>query len=106
MTYVDEVRLARLKKEANSWIEREMEARMAAAVEEIATQADVGSNVLPEALIQKHITDATRYAEQEIRRELEMEADKWIEDRMKDQEVQPDMPDPDNPCAGCRGCGA
>lgn len=106
MTYVDEVRLARLKKEANSWIEREMEARMAAAVEEIATQADVGSNVLPEALIQKHITDATRYAEQEIRRELEMEADKWIEDRMKDQEVQPDMPDPDNPCAGCRSCGA
>jgi len=104
MNYVDEVRMARLRKEANNWIEGEMEARMAAAVEEIATQADVGSDALPEDVIQKHITDATRYAEQEIRRELELEADKWIEDRMKEQEAQQEMADPDNPCAGCRGC--
>ena len=103
MTYVDEVRVARFRKEANKWIETEMEARMAAAVKEIATQAEAGSNALPEEVIEKHITDATKYAEQEIRRELEMEADKWVERKLQDA-AEMAASEADNPCGGCRGC--
>ena len=103
MIHNDEIRRASLRKEADQWIELEMETRMAAAAEEIATQADVGSNILPEPAIQKHVTDATRYAEQEIRRDLEMEADSWIERKMKEQ-AEFAVPDADHPCSGCRGC--
>ena len=41
MTKENEVLREKLKKEAQQWIELEMEARMAAAAEEIAVQVDV-----------------------------------------------------------------
>lgn len=106
MTHSDELLRANLRKEARKWMELEMEARMAAAVEEIATQAEVGSNILPEAAVQKHVTDATRYAEQEIRRELELAAEEWVERKLREEAEKEaaEAVDPDNPCAGCRGC--
>ena len=103
MTRTEELSRARLRKEANKWIEMEMETRMAAAVEEIAMQAEVGSNILPEHAVQKHVTEATSYAEQEIRRELELEAEEWIERKLS-EEAEMEKSEADNPCGGCRGC--
>lgn len=104
MTHKDEVRVARLRREADKWIEEEMEARMAAAAEEIAVQAEVASNAVPESVVQKHVEEATRYARQEMLRELELEAESWIERKLKDQDGEPEPMDPDDPCGGCTGC--
>ncbi len=84
MTKENEVLREKLKKEAQQWIELEMEARMAAAAEEIAVQVDVGSNIHCGGKMQEHATKATSYAEQEMRRELEVEADRRIEKKLKE----------------------
>jgi hypothetical protein len=91
MGYKDEIFYRRLREEADQWIEREMEARMGYASEEIETQADVGSNLFGDSTIKKHMRDATAYAEQEIRRGLEMEAEKRIEEELKKHTEQVEL---------------
>jgi hypothetical protein len=83
MTHENEILRKRLTEEASQWVAVEYEAWMDAASEEIATQADLGEYIFHEGVIQKHIRDATAYAGQEIRRELEMKSEKWIEEEMK-----------------------
>jgi len=83
MTHENEILSSRLKREAQQWIELEMEKRMAAAEEEIKYPADVGSNIYMDEITSKHVKDATDYARQEIRRELEMDAERWIEEELK-----------------------
>ena len=73
----------RLRKEADQWVEVEMEKRMAAAEEEIKLQADLGSNIYVDEITSRHVRDMTAYARQEIRRELEMDAERWIEEELK-----------------------
>jgi hypothetical protein len=83
MAQVDELLRRRLKREAEQWIEQELEARMAAAEEEINLQADIGSNLHCTGTVNKHIEDATAYARQEILRELEVQAEDWIREELK-----------------------
>jgi hypothetical protein len=80
MTHTDELLMERLKKEAREWINLELEARMAAVEDELAVQADVGSNLHCGGTIEKHVQDARAYARQEILRELEVQADEWVEE--------------------------
>jgi hypothetical protein len=87
MGHVDEVLLERLKKEAKQRMALELETRMAAVADEIAVQADVGSNLHCGGTIEKHVKDATAYARQEIIRELEIEADEWVKEEMKKNSV-------------------
>jgi hypothetical protein len=84
MPFENEILREKLRKEMKGWIELELEARMAAAAEEIAVQADIGANVHCEGTIRKHVTDATSYAEQEMRRELEVEAEKRVEEKLEE----------------------
>jgi hypothetical protein len=83
MTRENEMLRQKLTDEARQWIEVEYEARMDAASDEIETQANLGGNLFHDEIIHKHVRDATAYAGQEIRRELEMESEKWIEEEMK-----------------------
>jgi hypothetical protein len=87
MVHTDEVLMERLKKEAQQRIALELEARMAAVEEEIAVQAEVGSNLHCGGTVEKHVKDATAYARQEILRELEVEADEWIRGELKKRSV-------------------
>ena len=88
MAHTDEVLLERLRKEARSWMELELEARMAAATEEIAIQADVGANLHCGGTVKKHVEEATAYARQEILRELEVQAEDWVREELKRRSSQ------------------
>jgi hypothetical protein len=90
MTHTDEILHERLKRESEKWIELELEARMAAAAEEIAHQADVGSNLHCGGTVKKHVEDATAYARQEILRELEVQAEDWIREELRKRSEQTD----------------
>lgn len=83
MTRENEMLRQKLTDEARQWIEVEYETRMDAASDEIETQANLGGNLFHDEIIHKHVRDATAYAGQEIKRELEMESEKWIEEEMK-----------------------
>lgn len=87
MGHTDEVLMERLKKEAKQRVALELEARMAAVEDEVALQADVGSNLHGSGIIEKHVKDATAYARQEILRELEVQADEWVKEEIKKRRV-------------------
>ncbi len=74
---------AKLREEAEEWIERELKERMEYAEAEILKQANVALEVVGAEKAQKHIVDAIAYAEQEIRVELDNQSRIWIEEEMK-----------------------
>ena len=75
----------KLEKEAAQWVEEELEKRMKYAREAIEYQADLSADVCGPGGAAKHIRDASALAEENIRMELELEADGWIEKSLKER---------------------
>ena len=75
----------KLEKEAAQWVEEELEKRMKYAREAIEFQADLSADVCGPGGAEKHIRDASALAEENIRMELELEADGWIETSLKER---------------------
>lgn len=74
---------AKLREEAEEWIERELKERMEYAEAEILKQANVALEVVGAEKARKHIEAAMAYAEQEVRVELDNQSRIWIEEEVK-----------------------
>ncbi len=75
----------KLEAEAAQWVEEELVRRMAYARDAIEYQADVSSIMCGEEGARRHIKDASAFAEESIRQELEFEATGWVEGKVKDR---------------------
>lgn len=75
----------KLEAEAALWVEEELVRRMAYARDAIENQADVSSIMCGEEGARRHIKDASAFAEEGIRQELEFEADGWVETKLKER---------------------
>ena len=75
----------KLEAEAAQWVEEELVRRMAYAVDAIEDQADISTIMCGEAGAKKHIRDASAFAEEGIRQELEFEATGWVEEKMRER---------------------
>ena len=75
----------KLEAEAAQWVEEELVRRMAYAKDAIENQADVSSIMCGEEGARKHIRDASAFAEEGIRQELEFEATGWVEEKMHER---------------------
>ncbi len=75
----------RLEAEAAKWVEEELVRRMEYAREAIEYQADVSSIMCGEEGARKHIKDASAFAEEGIRQELEFEASGWVEEKVNER---------------------
>ena len=73
----------KLEAEAAQWVEEELVRRMAYATDAIENQADISSIICGEAGAKKHIRDASAFAEEGIRQELEFEMTGWVEEKMR-----------------------
>lgn len=78
----------KLRKEADEWIEKELEIRMEHADAEIERQADISSISCGEGAAKRHIKTAHIFAEEEIRRDLEHEAKLWMDGEIKKHSIQ------------------
>jgi len=75
----------KLEAEAAQWVEGELVRRMAYAKDAIENQADISTIMCGEAGAKKHIRDASAFAEEGIRQELEFEATGWVEEKMHER---------------------
>jgi len=75
----------KLEAEAAQWVEEELVRRMEYARGAIEFQADLSSGMCGEEGARKHIRDASVFAEEGIRQELEFEADGWVEKKMSER---------------------
>ena len=75
----------KLEAEAAQWVEEEFSRRMEYAREAIEYQADVSSIMCGEDGARKHIRDASAFAEEGIRQELEFEATGWVEEKVNER---------------------
>ncbi len=75
----------KLEAEAAQWVEEELVRRMAYAKDAIENQADISTIMCGEAGAKKHIRDASAFAEEGIRQELEFEATGWVEEKMHER---------------------
>lgn len=73
----------KLRKEADDWIEKELNKRMEYAEAEILKQANVALEAVGTNKAQKHVVSAMAYAKQEIRVELDNYSRVWIEEEVK-----------------------
>jgi len=74
-----------LEAEAAQWVEGQLERRMVYAMDAIEYQADVSSIMCGEEGAKRHIKEAGTFAEENIRNELEFEADRWVEEELRKQ---------------------
>jgi len=73
----------KLKKEAEEWVEKELNKRMDYAEAEILKQANVALEAVGANKAQKHVVDAMAYAEREIWVDLDNYSRVWIEEEVK-----------------------
>ena len=83
MTNLEDKFREKLEKEAELWVEGELQRRMMYAMDAIEQQADVSSIVCGEEGAKRHIREAGEFAEENIRHELEFEADVWVKEELK-----------------------
>lgn len=83
MINMDDKMREKLEREAAQWVEEELVLRMAYAREAIEYQADMSSVMCGEEGARKHIRDATAFAEENIRNELEFEASAWVDEELR-----------------------
>ena len=80
----DKVR-EKLEAEAKVWVEEELEKRMVYAREAIEEQVNISADMCGPKSAQKHVKDATALAEENIRQELEFEADEWVQSKLRER---------------------
>jgi hypothetical protein len=85
MIHVDDKFREKLEAKAAKWVEEELEKRMKYATEAIEFQAEISGDLCGPGGAEKHIRDASALAEENIRLELEFEADAWVETTMKER---------------------
>lgn len=85
MTDMEDKVREKFEKEAAQWVEEELEKRMKYATEAIEFQADLSGDFCGVGGAEKHIRDASALAEENIRMELEFEADGWVEGKLKER---------------------
>ena len=83
MTNMEDKVREKLEKEAALWVEAELQRRMTYAMDAIEEQADISSVMCGEEGARKHIKNAGAFAAENIRHELEFEADAWVEEELK-----------------------
>lgn len=75
--------LHRLNQEAADWVEEELKKRMVLAKEAIEEQVRISMPEIGPTKAGNHLKKALAYAEEEIRMELEFEAQTWIDEELK-----------------------
>ncbi len=80
----DKVR-EKLEAEAKLWVEEELEKRMVYAVKAINEQVAISADMCGPKKAQKHLQDAAALAEENIRQELEFEADEWVQSKLNER---------------------
>lgn len=83
MVNMDDKVREKLEAEAASWVDDELTVRMAYARDAIEYQADLSSVMCGEEGAKRHIREATAFAQENIRNDLEFEAQAWVEEEMK-----------------------
>ena len=83
MSDTDEKFLHRINEEAARWVEEELVKRMGYAKEAIEEQANTAMPEIGPAKAGIHMKKALAFAEEEIRLELEFEAQNWIDQEMR-----------------------
>ena len=76
----------KLNDEADRWVEEELAKRMSYAREAIEEQARAAMPEVGPGKAENHRKKALVYAEEEIRMELEFEAQNWIDEQLKNRE--------------------
>ena len=78
----DKVRKS-LEEEAAQWVEKELFARMIHAKEAIEEQVNISQPEIGPARAGDHLKKALSFAQENIRMELELEAQAWIDEEFK-----------------------
>jgi hypothetical protein len=83
MDDLEEKYLKKLEEEAGRWVEAELAVRMAHAKEAIEEQVDISMPEVGPARAGAHLKKALAFAEENIRMDLELEAQAWIDEEIK-----------------------
>ena len=83
MEKIEEKFMQRLEEDAAKWIEEELAKRMVLAKEAIEEQANTAVSQVGPGRAMKHIEKALAYAEENLRMDLEFEANTWIEEEIR-----------------------
>lgn len=79
--------LQRLEKEAAQWVEKELFARMIHAKEAIQEQVDISLPDIGPSHAGDHFKKAMAFAQENLRMELELEAQAWIDEEIRKHEA-------------------
>jgi len=80
----DKVR-EKLVEEAAQWVEEELGKRMIYAREAIEEQVNISEDMCGPQKAEEHVKEATALAQENIRLELEFEAEEWVEGKLKER---------------------
>ena len=83
MNEIEDKFLQHLEDEADKWVEEELARRMVTVKEAIQEQVNISLPEIGPARGGNHLKNALAYAEEEVRRELEFEAQARIDEEMK-----------------------
>ena len=82
MDNIEDKFLQRLEEEAAQWVEKELFTRMIYAKEAIEEQVNVSQPEIGPERSSVHLEKALSFAEENLRLELEMEAQAWVDQEM------------------------
>ena len=80
---IEEKFLAHLQEEAANWVEEELSVRMVHAKKAIVEQINFSLDEIGPALAMEHMNKAVAFAEEQIRMDLELEAQNRIEEKLR-----------------------
>lgn len=83
MSEIEEKFQQRINEEAARWVEKELEKRMAHAREAIQEQVQISMPEVGPSTAGNHLNKALAFAEEQIRMELEFEAQTWVDEQLK-----------------------
>jgi hypothetical protein len=83
MDDLEEKHLEKLEEDAARWIQDELAVRMAHAREAIEDQVNISMPEIGPTRAGNHLKKALAFAEENIRMDLELEAQAWIDEEMK-----------------------
>jgi hypothetical protein len=75
--------LQRLEEEAAQWVEKELFTRMVYAKEAIQEQVDISQPEIGPNRANDHLRKALSFAQENLRMELEMEAQAWVDEEVR-----------------------
>lgn len=83
MDNIEDKFLQRLEEEAAEWVEKELFTRMIHAKEAIQEQVDISQPEIGPNRAGSHLKKALSFAQDNLRMDLEMEAQAWIDEEIR-----------------------